>query len=158
MHRDRKCYGFIRNSNGVALEKGKQYFWKEKENMMEIKPLQKVTWDKCSDNTKYITGVYEYLLSEKAVQEEKKVFSDIKKCIDHGYVVLFGKDWEKDWMIYGYDEETNQIVWTPCDEKCSARESLFPLLERAGFYANGAEERVLHLRPVRESPFYPKSQ
>ena len=64
------------------MEKSKQYFGKEKENMMEIKPLQKVTWDKCSDNTKYITGVYEYLLSGKAVQEEKKVFSDIKKCID----------------------------------------------------------------------------
>ena len=80
------------------MEKSKQYFGKEKENMMEIKPLQKVTWDKCSDNTKYITGVYEYLLSGKAVQEEKKVFSDIKKCIDHGYVVLFGKDWEKDWI------------------------------------------------------------
>lgn len=124
---------------------------------MEIKPLQKVTWDKCSDNTKYITGVYEYLLSGKAVQEEKKVFSDIKKCIDHGYVVLFGKDWEKDWMIYGYDEETNQIIWSPCNWETSEREKLFPLLERAGFFLN-SKERILHLRPVRESPFYPKSQ
>ena len=149
-----------RNWNGGAVERKQQYFWEEKENMMEvsIKPLQEVSWDECSDNTKYITGVYEYLLSGKAIQEEQKVFSDIKKCIDHGYVVLFGKDWEKDWMIYGYDEKTNQIVWTPCDEECSARESLFPLLERAGFYANGAEERVLHLRPVRESPFYPKKK